>query len=38
MEHRIVAPSSGVLTELNVREGQQVESGAVLAVILPRSS
>jgi propionyl-CoA carboxylase alpha chain len=35
MEHRIAAPASGVLTELNVREGQQVRASAVLAVIDP---
>jgi propionyl-CoA carboxylase alpha chain len=35
MEHRIAAPASGVLADLNVRAGQQVESGAVLAVIDP---
>jgi propionyl-CoA carboxylase alpha chain len=33
MEHRIAAPSAGVVTELNVSAGQQVEAGAVLAVI-----
>jgi pyruvate carboxylase subunit A/propionyl-CoA carboxylase alpha chain len=31
MEHTITAPSSGVLSELNVEPGQQVEVGAVLA-------
>ena len=31
MEHTITAPSDGVLTELNVDAGQQVEVGAVLA-------
>ena len=31
MEHTITAPSDGVLTELNVNAGQQVEVGAVLA-------
>jgi pyruvate carboxylase subunit A/propionyl-CoA carboxylase alpha chain len=31
MEHTIAAPSSGVLTELNVDAGQQVDVGAVLA-------
>jgi propionyl-CoA carboxylase alpha chain len=35
MEHSIAAPASGVLTELNVREGQQVVSGTVLAIIDP---
>jgi propionyl-CoA carboxylase alpha chain len=33
MEHRIAAPAAGVVAELNVREGQQVEAGVVLAVI-----
>lgn len=31
MEHTIAAPSDGVLTELNVEAGRQVELGAVLA-------
>jgi acetyl/propionyl-CoA carboxylase alpha subunit len=31
MEHTITAPNDGVLTELNVQTGQQVEVGAVLA-------
>jgi propionyl-CoA carboxylase alpha chain len=31
MEHTIAAPSDGVLAELNVQTGQQVEVGAVLA-------
>ncbi|WP_037141114.1 acetyl/propionyl/methylcrotonyl-CoA carboxylase subunit alpha [Rhodococcoides fascians] len=33
MEHTVTAPADGVLTELNVFEGQQVEVGAVLAVV-----
>ena len=33
MEHKIVAPVTGVLTELNVAVGQQVEVGSVLAVV-----
>jgi propionyl-CoA carboxylase alpha chain len=33
MEHTIAAPTDGVLAELNVRTGQQVEVGAVLGVI-----
>ncbi|MGK2868017.1 MAG: biotin carboxylase N-terminal domain-containing protein [Mycobacterium sp.] len=33
MEHTITAPSGGVLTELTVQAGQQVEVGAVLARI-----
>ena len=31
MEHTITAPADGVLAELNVTTGQQVEVGAVLA-------
>jgi len=31
MEHTITAPADGVLVELNVTAGQQVEVGAVLA-------
>ena len=31
MEHTIAAPDSGVLAELNVQPGQQVDVGAVLA-------
>jgi pyruvate carboxylase subunit A/propionyl-CoA carboxylase alpha chain len=31
MEHTITAPSAGVLAELNVAAGQQVDVGAVLA-------
>jgi propionyl-CoA carboxylase alpha chain len=31
MEHTITAPSDGVLVELDVKTGQQVEVGAVLA-------
>jgi propionyl-CoA carboxylase alpha chain len=31
MEHTISAPTDGVLTELNVETGQQVDVGAVLA-------
>lgn len=33
MEHRIAAPSGGVVTELPVAPGQQVDVGAVLAVV-----
>ncbi|WP_175585346.1 acetyl/propionyl/methylcrotonyl-CoA carboxylase subunit alpha [Nocardia cyriacigeorgica] len=33
MEHTIVAPATGVLSALNVAVGQQVEVGAVLAVV-----
>ncbi len=31
MEHTVTAPGDGVLVELNVEPGQQVEVGAVLA-------
>jgi biotin carboxyl carrier protein len=33
MEHTIAAPTAGVLAELNVTAGQQVDVGAVLARI-----
>ena len=33
MQHQINAPADGVVAELPVREGQQVEVGAVLAVV-----
>jgi acetyl/propionyl-CoA carboxylase alpha subunit len=33
MEHEIVAPTAGSLADLRVREGAQVEAGAILAVI-----
>lgn len=33
MEHRISAPADGVVAELPVEVGQQVEVGAVLAVV-----
>jgi propionyl-CoA carboxylase alpha chain len=33
MQHQINAPTDGVLTELPVHEGQQVDVGAVLAVV-----
>ncbi|GAB2647509.1 biotin carboxylase N-terminal domain-containing protein [Nocardia goodfellowii] len=35
MEHTIAAPAAGVLTALNVTVGQQVDIGAVLAVVEP---
>ncbi|CAN5557853.1 biotin carboxylase N-terminal domain-containing protein [soil metagenome] len=35
MEHTIAASADGVLTELTVRQGDQVEEGTVLAVIKP---
>ncbi|TMR08684.1 biotin/lipoyl-binding protein [Nonomuraea turkmeniaca] len=33
MEHRIAAPADGVVSGLHVEKGQQVEAGAVLAII-----
>jgi propionyl-CoA carboxylase alpha chain len=33
MEHRVTATASGVVTELPVRPGQQVDAGTVLAVV-----
>ncbi|MGW2153700.1 ATP-binding protein [Nonomuraea sp. NPDC001699] len=33
MEHRIVAPAGGVVSDVRVEKGQQVEAGAVLAII-----
>jgi propionyl-CoA carboxylase alpha chain len=33
MQHRIDAPADGVVTELPVSEGQQIDVGAVLAVV-----
>jgi propionyl-CoA carboxylase alpha chain len=33
MQHRVDAPADGVITDLNVRAGQQVDAGAVLAVL-----
>jgi len=38
MEHAVAAPADGVLTELRVRPGQQVEVGAVLAVVTPQQT
>ena len=39
MEHTITAPADGVLVELNVEPGQQVEVGAILArVRQPRTA
>ncbi|MFF2040522.1 biotin carboxylase N-terminal domain-containing protein [Kitasatospora sp. NPDC058170] len=35
MEHRVTAPADGVLAELRVAPGQQVELGTLLAVIHP---
>jgi propionyl-CoA carboxylase alpha chain len=33
MQHRIDAPSNGVVSELPVTEGQQIDVGAVLAIV-----
>ncbi|MFI6951833.1 acetyl/propionyl/methylcrotonyl-CoA carboxylase subunit alpha [Nocardia sp. NPDC050408] len=38
MEHTISAPATGVLSALNVTVGQQVDVGAVLAVVDPTES
>ncbi|MBF6175409.1 acetyl/propionyl/methylcrotonyl-CoA carboxylase subunit alpha [Nocardia blacklockiae] len=38
MEHTIAAPATGVLAELNVTAGQQVDVGAVLAVVHPEET
>jgi propionyl-CoA carboxylase alpha chain len=35
MEHTIAAPAAGVLSAVNVTVGQQVDVGAVLAVVEP---
>ena len=35
MQHQINAPAAGVIAELPVHAGQQVEVGAVLAVVTP---
>lgn len=35
MEHRVSAPTDGVLTELRVTPGRQVEPGTLLAVVRP---
>jgi propionyl-CoA carboxylase alpha chain len=33
MEHTIAAPADGIVGELRVEAGQQVEVGAILAVV-----
>ncbi|PVG84246.1 acetyl/propionyl-CoA carboxylase subunit alpha [Nocardioides gansuensis] len=38
MQHTIAAPYAGTVTELAATEGQQVEAGAVLAVVVPTRS
>jgi propionyl-CoA carboxylase alpha chain len=35
MQHALTAPADGEVTDLPVRVGQQVEKGAVLAVVTP---
>lgn len=35
MQHTVAAPYAGTITELAATEGQQVEAGAVLAVVTP---
>ena len=35
MEHVIAAPAAGIVAELPVAAGQQVEVGSVLAVVKP---
>ena len=35
MEHELLAPAAGTVTELRVAEGDQVDAGAPLAVIEP---
>lgn len=38
MEHTITAPATGVLAELNVTAGRQVDVGTVLAVVQPEET
>ncbi|MFI7632601.1 biotin carboxylase N-terminal domain-containing protein [Nonomuraea sp. NPDC049400] len=38
MEHRIAAPSGGVVSGVHVEKGQQVDAGAVLAIIQEETS
>ncbi|MFI7131850.1 biotin carboxylase N-terminal domain-containing protein [Nonomuraea sp. NPDC050153] len=38
MEHRIAAPSDGVVSDVHVEKGRQVEAGAVLAIIQEETS
>jgi propionyl-CoA carboxylase alpha chain len=35
LEHAVHAPTSGVVTDLKVKAGAQVEAGALLAVLAP---
>ncbi|MCP8709794.1 biotin/lipoyl-containing protein, partial [Streptomyces sp. AC04842] len=37
MQHNITAPTTGTLTTLHAREGQQVELGTLLAVVEPHT-
>jgi propionyl-CoA carboxylase alpha chain len=36
MEHEVVAPAAGLLAELHVKEGGQVQNGSLLAVVAAR--
>lgn len=38
MEHQVVAPADGVVTELPAAAGKQVDTGTVLAVVTPAES
>ena len=38
MQHTVAAPADGVVTELPVATGEQVDAGAVLAVVRPSAS
>ena len=38
MEHAVLAPEAGVLTELFVEPGRQVELGTLLAVVTPEGA
>ena len=33
MQHQITAPADGIVTELNVLPGQQIDVGTMLAVV-----
>jgi propionyl-CoA carboxylase alpha chain len=37
MEHAVAAPATGIVTELRVTVGSQVDAGTVLAVVKPES-
>jgi propionyl-CoA carboxylase alpha chain len=38
MEHTVAAPATGVVTEVRVQPGQQVDAGSVLAVVEEESN